>query len=163
MKMKDLVRAHLLLPLLSLVLCLMASHAHAQSVPVTLKVTDAPLEQVLNAIEKQTPYLFVYDKNVDVARKVSVDAADRPLSDVLVTLAKTANISYAVENTSIVLSQKKAVQTGQPATVTGRILDNAGQPIIGAAVLVKGSTIGTSTGADGSYTLQVPPPQIRPY
>lgn len=159
MKMKNQARVRFLLPVLTLVCCLFAGTASAQSVPVTLRVSDAPLEQVLSAIEKQTTYLFVYDKNVDVACRVSIDVKDTPLNNVLNTLFQSSDIAYAVENTSIVLSQKApAAQPGQPVTVTGKVVDASGMPVIGAAVIVKGTTIGTSTGVDGDFSLQVPPP-----
>ena len=159
MKMKNQARVRFLLPVLTLVCCLFAGTASAQSVPVTLRVSDAPLEQVLSAIEKQTTYLFVYDKNVDVACRVSIDVKDTPLNNVLNTLFQSSDIAYAVENTSIVLSQKApAAQPGQPVTVTGKVVDASGMPVIGAAVIVKGTTIGTSTGVDGDLSLQVPPP-----
>ena len=159
MKMKNQARVRFLLPVLTLVCCLFAGTASAQSVPVTLRVSDAPLEQVLSAIEKQTTYLFVYDKNVDVARRVSIDVKDTPLNNVLNTLFQSSDIAYAVENTSIVLSQKApAAQPGQPVTVTGKVVDASGMPVIGAAVIIKGTTIGTSTGVDGVFSLQVPPP-----
>ena len=159
MKMKNQARVRFLLPVLTLVCCLFAGTASAQSVPVTLRVSDAPLEQVLSAIEKQTTYLFVYDKNVDVACRVSIDVKDTPLNNVLNTLFQSSDIAYAVENTSIVLSQKApAAQPGQPVTVTGKVVDASGMPVIGAAVIVKGTTIVTSTGVDGDFSLQVPPP-----
>ena len=159
MKMKNQARVRFLLPVLTLVCCLFAGTASAQSVPVTLRVSDAPLEQVLSAIEKQTTYLFVYDKNVDAARRVSIDVKDTPLNNVLNTLFQSSDIAYAVENTSIVLSQKApAAQPGQPVTVTGKVVDASGMPVIGAAVIIKGTTIGTSTGVDGDFSLQVPPP-----
>ena len=159
MKMKNQARVRFLLPVLTLVCCLFAGTASAQSVPVTLRVSDAPLEQVLSAIEKQTTYLFVYDKNMDVARRVSIDVKDTPLNNVLNTLFQSSDIAYAVENTSIVLSQKApAAQPGQPVTVTGKVVDASGMPVIGAAVIIKGTTIGTSTGVDGDFSLQVPPP-----
>ena len=144
------------MPVLTLVCCLFAGTASAQSVPVTLRVSDAPLEQVLSAIEKQTTYLFVYDKNVDVACRVSIDVKDTPLNNVLNTLFQSSDIAYAVENTSIVLSQK--APAAQPVTVTGKVVDASGMPVIGAAVIIKGTTIGTSTGVDGDFSLQVPPP-----
>ena len=163
MKMKNQARVRFLLPVLTLVCCLFAGTASAQSVPVTLRVSDAPLEQVLSAIEKQTTYLFVYDKNVDVARRVSIDVKDTPLNNVLNTLFQSSDIAYAVENTSIVLSQKApAAQPGQPVTVTGKVVDASGMPVIGAAVIIKGTTIGTSTGVDGDFSLQVPPPPPPP-
>ena len=70
MKMKRQARAFVFLPVLALLCCFFAGGAYAQRVAVTLKATDAPLEQVLDAIEKQTTYLFVYDKSVDVTRRV---------------------------------------------------------------------------------------------
>ena len=159
MKMKNQARVRFLLPVLTLVCCLFAGTASAQSVPVTLRVSDAPLEQVLSAIEKQTTYLFVYDKNVDVACRVSIDVKDTPLNNVLNTLFQSSDIAYAVENTSIVLSQKApAAQPGQPVTVTGKVVDASGMPVIGAAVIVKGTTFVTITGVDGFFSLHFPPP-----
>ena len=91
--------------------------------------------------------------------RVSIDVKDTPLNNVLNTLFQSSDIAYAVENTSIVLSQKApAAQPGQPVTVTGKVVDASGMPVIGAAVIVKGTTIGTSTGVDGDFSLQVPPP-----
>ncbi|WP_290098665.1 SusC/RagA family TonB-linked outer membrane protein [uncultured Alistipes sp.] len=158
MKMKNRARACLLLPLLTLLGCLCAGRARAQSVPVTLHATDTALEQVLDQIERQTTYLFVYDQSVDVARKVSVEATDMPLKNVLQQLFRTTNIGYEVENTSIVLFRKEADKPEGPVTVTGRVVDPAGQGAVGVAVVVKGTTVGASTGLDGTFTLQVPPP-----
>ena len=150
------------LPVLALLCCFFAGGAYAQRVAVTLKATDAPLEQVLDAIEKQTTYLFVYDKSVDVTRRVSVDVDNMPLGTVLSTLFGSTDISYAVENSSIVLSRRAAEPTApkskKPVVVTGEVVDGAGLPVIGASVIVKGTTLGTSTGVDGSYSLQVPAP-----
>ena len=56
------------------------------------------------------------------------------------------------------VDQAPAAQPGQPVTVTGKVVDASGMPVIGAAVIVKGTTIGTSTGVDGDFSLQVPPP-----
>lgn len=158
MKMKNQAGVRLLLPVLTLVCCLFAGRASAQSVPVTLQVSDAPLEQVLGAIEKQTTYLFVYDKNVDVARRVSLDVKEMSLGGVLNRLFQGSDTAYAVENTSIVLTQKPAAKPGQPVTVTGTVVDASGMPVIGATVIIKGTTTGVSTGLDGTFTLQVPPP-----
>lgn len=145
---------------MTLLLCVSAGRAQAQTVPVTLNVADATLEQVLESIEKQTNYLFVYDKNVDVAHKVALHVERMPLKSVLDQLFKSTNIVYAVENTSIVLSAA-AVKTSKPGLVTGVVKDSKGMPVIGAAVVVKGTTIGASTGMNGDFTLQVPPPAAQ--
>lgn len=103
------------MPVLTLVCCLFAGTASAQSVPVTLRVSDAPLEQVLSAIEKQTTYLFVYDKNVDVARRVSIDVKDTPLNNVLNTLFQSSDIAYAVREYVDRTLAESSGRTARPA------------------------------------------------
>lgn len=99
-----------LLLVLTFLCCLNSGNAQAQSptTPVTLNVTDAQLVKVLDMIEKQTTYLFVYNKNVDVTTMVSIKVAAKPLTAVLDQLLKSNNIVYAIENTSIVLSASTA-------------------------------------------------------
>lgn len=152
--------AKCLLTLLTLLFCISAGRAQAQSVAVTLNVADATLEQVMEEIENQTNYLFVYDKNVDVTRKVTLNAEQMPLKALLDQLFKSTNIIYAVENTSIVLSTVSEEKAPKPGSLSGVVVDASGLPVIGAAVVVKGTTIGASTGVDGSFTLQVPPSAI---
>ena len=49
-----------------------------------------------------------------------------------------------------------AQKAGTKHTVTGKVTDQSGEPLIGATVLVTGTTIGASTNAAGEYTIQVP-------
>lgn len=58
---------------------------------------------------------------------------------------------------SLCLSTVSA-QQNSGLTVSGKVIDAAGMPIIGASVIVKGTTIGTSTNSNGAYSLQIPPP-----
>ncbi|MEG1864818.1 MAG: SusC/RagA family TonB-linked outer membrane protein [Alistipes sp.] len=117
---------------------------------------NVPLERVLAAVEKQTTYLFVYDKSVNVAQMVSVQAAATPLKSVLDKLFKSTNIVYAVENTSIVLSANSKAGNAQRGALSGVVTDSKGTPVIGATVMVKGTTIGTNTGANGEFALNIP-------
>lgn len=155
MKIKCHLKAIWLLSVPTLLFCLMAGSVHAQSVPVTLKMENVPLGRVLSAIEKQTNYLFVYDMSVDVAQHVSVNATATPLKTVLDHMLTPANIVYAVENTSIVLSAKQAKEKSK-GVVSGVVTDAKGEPIIGAAVMIGGTTIGTNTGVGGAFSLQIP-------
>lgn len=151
-----------LLLVLTFLCCLNSGNAQAQSptTPVTLNVTDAQLVKVLDMIEKQTTYLFVYNKNVDVTTMVSIKVAAKPLTAVLDQLLKSNNIVYAIENTSIVLSASTAKK--EAAAVTGSVLDVNGAPIIGANVLIKGTTTGTTTGVNGDFLLQIPSSVSKP-
>ena len=49
-----------------------------------------------------------------------------------------------------------AQKTGTKHTVTGKVTDQSGEPLIGATVLVTGTTNGASTNATGDYSIQVP-------
>lgn len=158
MKINTQLKALRLLAVLAFMFCLSAGKAQAQSASVTLKVSDAPLEQVLETIEQQTTYLFVYDKNVDVTRKVSINVSNASLKSVLSQLFASMNITYAIENTSIVLSVTPQSASQQSGLIKGVVVDTNGVPVIGAAVVVKGTTQGVSTDVNGAFTLQVPPP-----
>ena len=118
MKMKRQARAFVFLPVLALLCCFFAGGAYAQRVAVTLKATDAPLEQVLDAIEKQTTYLVVYDKSVKLksprdAVKAGIVCApeDRKKDGLLVELDVSENIAIAnldtLSNPVGVLSAKR--------------------------------------------------------
>ncbi|WP_346701352.1 SusC/RagA family TonB-linked outer membrane protein [uncultured Alistipes sp.] len=115
---------------------------------------DATVAQVMKAIENQSHYVFLY-KNLDTSRKVSVYIRNKRIDEVLDIVFKDLNISYKIDNLQILLSQKES-ENKAPATITGFVTDVSQQPIIGASIIVKGTTIGTTTNVDGSYKLQLP-------
>ncbi len=108
----------------------------------------------MKAIENQSHYVFLY-KNLDTSRKVSVYIRNKRIDEVLDIVFKDLNISYKIDNLQILLSQKES-ENKAPATITGFVTDVSQQPIIGASIIVKGTTIGTTTNVDGSYKLQLP-------
>ena len=142
--------------LFMLVLTAVPNEARSQTpVKVTLSLKNVRMQAVMNEIEKQTKYLFVTQQDVDLNRIVSVEVRDRALSEALDQMTAGSGVEYVVKAPSIILSVKKAAE---PASVSGVVRDAAGRPIIGAAVLVRGTTTGVSTDGDGAFTLQVPPP-----
>lgn len=140
----------------SICLILSSLTAKAQDSGITLSMHDATVAQVIKEIEKQTRYVFFYN-DIDINRKVDVNIQNKNITETLNLVFKDSDVSWKIDGLQVILSRKN-VQSG-PLNVTGTVLDAAGNPIIGAAVLVKGTTIGASTGIDGSYTLQIPPPR----
>lgn len=140
------------------VFCSYAENSHSQNARVSINKSNTQLEKILDEIESQTDYLFIYNNQIDVNRKVSVKAKTKPVSVVLDNLFKNAGIEYEMEGTHIVLSAKEvntvAAVEQQTRTVTGRIVDNMGEPIIGANVVVKGTTNGTVTDFDGNFSIE---------
>ena len=137
-----------------LLLSLSVTVARAQNNGITLKMQDATVAQVMKAIENQSHYVFLY-KNLDTNRKVSVDIRNKRIDEVLDIVFKDLNISYKIDNLQILLSQKET-ENKAPTMISGFVTDASRQPVIGASIIVKGTTIGTTTNVDGSYKLQLP-------
>ena len=129
--------------------------AQAQNARITLNLSDVPMSQVMKEIEKQTRYLFI-NKGVDTGKKLSVNLTQKTIQEVLDYVLKNTDITYKIDGTYIILAEKAAEK---PVAVTGKVSDVNGVPVIGASVVVKGTTVGTSTDMDGTFSLQVPPPQ----
>nr|WP_242506825.1 TonB-dependent receptor [Parabacteroides goldsteinii] len=140
---------------LALAFSLHAGNTNSQTVKVTVKQNNVELENILNDIEKQTDYLFVYDQYVNMNHKVSINSKNRPLEEVLNHLFEGMGVKYTVDGTYIVLSPgnigKEVVQ--QSRVVTGVVKDMAGEPIIGANVSIKGTASGTTTDVDGNFSI----------
>lgn len=91
--------------LLVCVFCSFAENTHSQNARVSISKRNAQLDEVLGEIEKQTDYLFIYNNQVDVNRKVSVKVKNEPVSAVLKNILKNSEIDFDMEGTHIVLTK----------------------------------------------------------
>ena len=139
---------------ISCAMCVQAETVSSQSIRVTLNKDNVRLENILNEIEQQTNLLFIYNKNVNVNRKVSVQADNSSLEDVLKNLLGD-DVSFKIQGTYIVLSPA-GIPAPQQAkhTVSGVVSDALG-PVAGANIVEKGTTNGTITDMNGNFTLEV--------
>ena len=146
------------------IFCMQAENSSSQNVNVTIKRSNTELENVLNDIEKQTDYLFIYNKFVNVDRKVSVNLKKASLEEVLANLFAGTDVKYSVDGSYILLSAGGTTTTislsaQQGKMVSGVITDINGEPIIGANVIEKDSeSVGTVTDVDGKFTLALDKP-----
>ena len=136
-----------------------ASDTYSQTTMVSINMKNQTVKEVLNEIENTTEYSFFYNNShVDLNRKVSVNVSNGDIFEVLDDLFSGTNVSYTVKDKGIVFSVKEqspAVSQDEKK-ITGTIVDATGTPIIGANVMVKGTTNGTITDLDGKFTLNVP-------
>lgn len=135
---------------------LFAGNTHSQNARITLSKSNSTLEVILNEIENQTDYLFIINSNVNTQQKTSVKAKEEPVSKVLDELFKETDVHYTMEGTHIVLSNKTVAKVSaaqQARTITGKIIDETGEPLIGVSVLVKGTNNGSITNVNGDYTI----------
>lgn len=153
-------------PLLVLLMLCIGAAAHAVGNKVSLDVRNAPLENVLRSIEKQTDYRFFYSKEtVNVSNRVSVSARNESIRSVLDRILPPQGISYVIENKRIALKQAPASSTNKQlkaenndnkVRITGTVTDGHGEPLTGVSVMVQGERIGVITDIDGNYEIEVP-------
>lgn len=142
-----------------------AASQSGNAVQISLEVKDVTVEYVLNEIEAMSNYHFLYNhKLVDVDRKVSLSVDEENIDSVLTRLFEGTDVSYQMSGKQIVLARKSLIGNGnvssgrqqQTQIVTGIITDKTGEPVIGANIVVKGTTNGTISGMDGRFSLEIP-------
>lgn len=131
---------------------LSATSSYAQSTKLSMSLTNVTLEEVIATIEEQTEFVFFYNNaEIDLSRKVSFIANKNNIKEVLDDVFGVNN--YRLENKKVVLLNNKSNATQQEKKITGTITDEKGETIIGANVVVKGTTNGTVTDFDGNFSL----------
>jgi len=127
---------------------------------ISLNLENASLKKIFKIIESQTSFRFVYkDNDLSLYDKVTIKVQDQTIETVVTKiLQKTALVFKVVGYNLVVIAdedKKIPVVASNTVTVTGRIVNAANQPIAKVSVVEKGTTNGTTTNEDGSFTLTV--------
>lgn len=135
-----------------------ASEIYSQVSALSLEMKNATIEEVLDQIESETEYRFLYNKKmVDVNRKVSVVVQKETIAQVLDKLFWGEPIKYVISDRQIVLSEYPIVNLMQDnRRISGTVKDSKGDPIPGVSVLIKNTTIGSITDVNGQFQLAIP-------
>ena len=138
-----------------------AETSYSQSARISIEMNNVTVEEVLNEIEAKSEFYFLYNnKLINVDRRVSVDVDAENIESVLQNLFKGTDVVYRIADKQIVLSRKDLAQNTivdgiqQSKVVTGTVVDPTGMPVIGANIMVKGTTNGTITDMDGNFSLE---------
>ena len=145
------------------VFCSYAGNAHSQNAKVSIRMNTVKLDKILNEIENQTDYLFIYNNQVDINKITSVKVKNEAVAQVLDRILSGTGINYELEGTHIILTTEaiKDLHAQQQAkTVTGTVTDVSGEPIIGANIRIKGTTTGTITDIDGNFSIKAEPQSV---
>ncbi|HBL75716.1 MAG TPA: SusC/RagA family TonB-linked outer membrane protein [Prolixibacteraceae bacterium] len=137
---------------------LIQSHAivsQAQTGRLNLHFENNSLKEVLQTLEDQTDFSFVYkDEQINRSNNISGDFKDKLVNEVLDDILKNSELTYTIKGRAIViLPGGLNGLSAQQKTVNGRVTDSSGQPLPGVSLVVKGTTKGTITDFDGKYTL----------
>ncbi len=133
-----------------------AGIGYSQNTRLSLQEKNTSLREILEKIEDQSEFYFMYNGSVvDVNQKVSVNADKALINELLDQLLEGTGISYKIDNRQIALTGNSKIITvsQQILKVSGKVTDLSGAPLPGVTVVVKKTTIGVITDADGNYSL----------
>ena len=136
---------------------------YAQAARISLRMNNSTVKEILSAIEEKSEFYFTYsDSEVNLTRKTSIRVADKDVTKILDLLFAGEKIKYEINDRHIVLYKASDERPGAgrekqaDRVIKGVIKDAAGEAIIGASVLVKGTTRGVTSDLNGNFTLTVP-------
>lgn len=131
----------------------------AQHTSLQLSLLNRPLAEFIQAVETQTDFKFFYEEGqVDTTCPVTVKLQNGDVKEALRQALEYTAISWSMSDKRIMLVRKQAPsgENTQKREFKGQVLDEAGMPVIGANVSVKGTSVGTITDLDGNYSFMAP-------
>lgn len=154
--LKKVVKIMKLTAALMLLFCMTASAGGFSQNKVTLKYINADIQKVINAIETKTSYRFLYSRQmINMLDKVTINAVNEDVIKVVDRVLEGSKVGYELLNGYLFVF-KPAEEKITELRITGRITGADGTPLHGASVLIKGTTVGTTTDVNGEFSLSVP-------
>ncbi len=149
------------LTVIIMIVTLMQVSAASFGQKVTLKQHRVSLDKVFKQMMSQTGYdIFLSAKNIDLSIKINVDLNNVPIADAIEKVLAGLPLSYSIEGKTVVVKEReksiidKVVGYFSSIDVTGRLVDENGQPIAGATVKVKGSVVSAVSDGNGVFLLK---------
>jgi len=141
----------------------LATGSYSQTNVLNIEMKGTTIKAVLSKIEDESGFYFLYNSElIDVEKKVDVSAKNENIEDVLKQIFDTDKVEFMFKDRHIIISPKKtAINIQQEKSVSGKVIDKDGNPVPGATVIVKGTTKGTITDADGSFSLNNVTPETE--
>ena len=154
--------------LLFVLLFFQSEKVWSQHTKLSLQLDNATLLQLFNTIENQTEYRFFYNNDeVDVSTRISINASDQTVGFILSAAFKEIPLRFKeLENQVILIEpeQGKHIRPGEtfkindsPIVISGTVRDKSGQRLPGVSIIAEGTSIGTITNHDGSFSIKLPP------
>lgn len=134
---------------------------YAQDAKLTVKVTNVPLVEVIDQIEKECGCFFIYSKSLlDEQKIVSLNVEEVSLAEALNNLFSDTDLEWKVKKNHILLSKKEEPVSSPSKSATrvlsGVITEAATElPVPGATIFVDGTSTGTISDVNGRFSLEV--------
>ena len=137
-----------------------ASAQAQQRTKVTLDLKDVTLNEIIAELKKQTDYDFFYNSELVKSKgKISAKAENKEVKQLLDEILPKLGLEYTVQQSLISIREKTKPEV-EMISVTGKIVDEKGNTLPGATVIIQGTTQGVVTDADGRYTISVRPNDV---
>ena len=138
---------------------LWAEQSYAQSTRLSLELSNATISDVFASVEKNSEYRFFYSDAVraELYRNVDVNIKNKTIDRILSEVLDGTNLTYFLNDRQVMIIRKEEkTQQEKKISINGTVRDAQQEPLPGVNVLVKGTTIGTTTDIDGNYFISVP-------
>lgn len=141
--------------LLASIIQTFANDAYSQKTRLSLDFSNTKLVDVFDEIEELSEFYFLYnEKLVDTDREVSMSFENQKINEILERLFSDTDVVYTIADRKIILAPEFLSENQQQKkSISGKVTDETGQPLPGVTVIIKGTTRGTVTNMDGSYSL----------
>lgn len=133
---------------------------------LTITLQNKTIGEVFSYIEKNSNYVFIYEGNVDLNRKVDVNITNKPVEEIIKEVFSKNGFSYVIKGRQVIVKKAKTIDPSTTITnpsptqkeliIKGNVTDHTGLPLVGVNVIAKGTTTGTVTDIDGNFELHVP-------
>ena len=163
---KSLVKIFLIMKLIAIFLIAAALQVSGKgfSQKISLSVTNTPIVQVFQELEKQSGYSFIYAKEqLGKMAPIDLHVVKTDLSKVLKMIFRDQLFTYVMSGDNIIIKEKPAIKNEAPYLqeaplyiVTGKIMDEEGRPLEGVSVMVKRTMKGVSSNKEGRFSIEVP-------
>ncbi len=138
-----------------------AGVTYSQKARLSFSASNMTVGKAIEKLEYTSDYRFVYNvRSVDLDRKIDVNVNNASIETILNTIFKDSGTDFKVSGSHIVLTPKKAsvekptvVKEDQDFIVKGRVTDEKGNPLVGAAISDNGSGRGVQTDFNGEYQI----------
>lgn len=141
--------------LLMVVFQVSAINSYSQQNRLSMKFSETRIADILNEIENQSDYYFLYNQDlIDVDRRVSLNADNLKINEVLDELFDHSNVKYVLNDRQIILTNLVNKTVQQEGEISGTVRSTTGELLPGVTVVIKGTTLGTITDMDGRFVLK---------
>ena len=133
-----------------------SARSYSQNARLSLNMNDVTIKKVLNEIENQSEYRFLYsDSKIDVKNKVNINVRNETVENILKDIFSDTGIRFRFVERQVLLSQTDFAfnKFNQQKNVSGKVTDSSGTPLPGVTVVINDTNIGTITDSNGIYNI----------